>query len=273
MRHRLVARGRWLLRRLQRVLPEGRPGIVILAYHLIGAGTRSPVDLAEEAFRRQMEEVAHGGKAISLSEALAAVERREPVVENRVVVTFDDAYENFDRHARQILENLRIPATMFVPTDFIDGRRNGPLTGSEKLPALTWERLATLAEGGLIELGSHSKSHPDLRELTESQLEDELEGSAQVIERQTGARPAAFCFPRALCPPHVERLVARSYRGAVVGGGAKNDPRVANPFRLQRVSLRRDMPEELAPLLACRVVLEEWVANRARRLIHDGRRT
>lgn len=248
----------------QPAVPRGRPGLTILAYHLVGAGTGSPVDLPEEVFEAQMREVAASGRAVSLSAALGAFERREPLPRDLVAVTFDDAYENFDRVARPVLERLAVPATLFVPTDFVDGRAPGPLSGAGSLPPTSWPRLREFAAGGLVELGSHSVSHPDLRALDEARLEHELEASAAVIGERTGGLPSLFCYPRGLVSERVERRVAARYRAAVAGGGGKNRPGRAHLARLERVSLRADMPSSLAPILGAGTVLEERLANLVR---------
>ena len=265
-----AALGRALIRKLQLAVPPGGGGVTILAYHLVGAATDSPVDLPEGVFRGQMAELARRGSAIPLAALVDSIERRRPFDSHRVVVTFDDAYENFGRRVRPILAELGIPATLFVPTDFVDRGRGGPLAGAADLPPMGWRELGALREDGLVELGSHSRSHPDLRRLSDDDLAAELTGSAEVIERETGARPAAFCYPRALRSRRAEAAVARVYRAAVVGGGRTNDPRRAHTHRLERVSLRRDMPASLGEILDARVVLEEWLADRIRHLRRGG---
>lgn len=259
-----VGAARRLCHRLQPLLPAGRPGITILAYHLVGAGTGSPVDLPPGAFRLQMEELRRAGRVISLTKALRHLEGSEVLDGDRVVVTFDDAYDNFDRMARPVLERLEIPATLFVPTDFVDGACEGPLAGAEDLPPMRWERLRDLAREGLVELGSHSRSHPDLRALGRADLEREIRGSRDMLRDRTGVNPRIFCYPRGLWSRRVERIVAQEYRCAVVGGGRKNRPGRARLDRLQRISMRRDMPASIEPLIGAGLVLEEWIANQVR---------
>lgn len=262
---------RRLCQRLQLLLPAGRPGVTILAYHLVGAGTGSPVDLPEEVFRQQMAELRRSGRVILLSEALRVLEGSAPLPEDRVAITFDDAFENFDRVARPVLEELELPATLFVPTDFLDGKAPGPLAGAEGLAPVAWSRLRELVRGGLVEVGSHSRSHPDLRALGDEELDREVRGSAETIRERLGVSPEVFCYPRGLTSPRVEARVAAAYRGAVAGGGVKNRPGRARRERLCRVSLRADMPRSLGPVLGSTVVLEEWLANRAR-LLRPARR-
>lgn len=249
------------------LVPRGRPGVTILAYHLVGAGTDSPVDLPAETFRRQMGQLRDSAaELVPLSRVVAALERGVPLERDQVAITFDDAYRNFVDQALPILEGLGLPATLFVPTDFLDGRAPGPLSGAEELPPVPWNRLREMVHDGLVALGSHSRSHPDLRSLVEEDLGRELRGSADVIEERTRVRPESFCYPRGLWSRRLERAVAREYRCAVVGGGRKNRPGRTRPQRLQRVSIRRDMPASLEPILGAGTVLEEWLANQVRLL-------
>lgn len=262
----LVGAARKALRLGTRLVSRGRPGVTVLAYHLVGGGTGSPVDLPRETFRRQMEDLQAGdAEVVPLGNAVAALEAGAPLDRDLVAITFDDAYRNFDEEAYPVLAALGLAATLFVPTDFVDGAGPAPLRGAEELPPLPWRRLRELADGGLVELGSHSRSHPDLRAVPDRALRDEVAGSKAVLQERTGVEPQVFCYPRALRSPRVEAAVARSYRGAVVGGGRKNRPGRDSPVRIQRVSLRRDMPARLGPLLSAAVVLEEWAAERRRR--------
>jgi peptidoglycan/xylan/chitin deacetylase (PgdA/CDA1 family) len=158
----------------------------------VGAGTGSPVDLPADVFEAQMRELRDSGRIVALGDCLAALESGEPFADDRVAVTFDDAFENFDSVARPVLERLGIPATLFVPTDFVDGRAPGPLAGAEDLPPVGWKRLAEWAAGGSVEIGSHSRSHPDLRSLDDEALEQEIAGSAARIRERVGVEPAVF---------------------------------------------------------------------------------
>lgn len=254
-----------------RMLPSGPPGVTVLAYHLVGGGTSSPVDLPPAVFRRQMEELRQrGAEVVPLSRVVTILEESEPLEHDLVALTFDDAFRNFDEQAFPVLEGLGLPATVFVPTGFVDGSHPGPLAGAERLPAVPWPRLRELAESGLVELGSHSRTHPDLRALGDDGLASEVAGSKAVLRDRIGRDPLVFCYPRALRTNRVEAAVAGSYRGAVVGGGRKNVPGVASPLRIHRVSLRNDMPASLAPVLGASVVLEERAADLLRSLRRPG---
>lgn len=75
-------------------------------------------------FAEQMDYLAHQCHVLSLEEAVARLLRRD-VPENAVVITFDDGYRDNYLNAFPVLQQLSLPATIFLATDAIDG--NAPL--------------------------------------------------------------------------------------------------------------------------------------------------
>jgi peptidoglycan/xylan/chitin deacetylase (PgdA/CDA1 family) len=185
-------------------------------------------------------------------------------------VTFDDAYANFFDRAWPVLEALALPVTLFVPVGFVERTHPAPIRGIRELPPATWPDLSAAAAGGLVAIGAHSWSHRDLRQVPESDLDLELAGARQHLGERLQVPVDSFCYPRALWNRRIERHVAVHYGMAVIGGGRRWAP-PQSPWRVQRVSLRRDGPPSLEPILAAPVWLEEWAADRARRLRYAGR--
>lgn len=255
------------VRAAQRLVPRARRGATVLCYHLVGAGTVSAVDLPLPLFRRQMEELATSARVVPLAELLEPPEDggRAEAKRRRVALTFDDAYANFARVALPVLEELRLPVTLFVPVGFVTGEGPPPNRLAD-LPALDRTTLAELAAGGLVEIGSHAWSHRDLPKLPSGEIRRELARSKEWLEETTGKPVTSFCYPRSLRDRRSEAEVARFYARAVLGGGRRAVPGSTDPLRIPRVSLRRDGPERLAPVLAATVWLEEWLADRVRRL-------
>ncbi len=103
------------------------------------------------------------------------------------LLTFDDGYENFYRHAAPVLLEMNCPATVFV----LPGRFGGTNEWDfADLPEHRRDRLMTLAqmrelgETGLVTLGSHGLYHRHLPHITEEELESELHLSHQILSRE-----------------------------------------------------------------------------------------
>lgn len=256
---------RRLLRAAQHLLPAGGDvnGTTVLAYHLVGAGTGVPVDLDRDVFGRQMRELREIAEVVPLRSLTS--QSRSGTSRPRAAITFDDAYANFLTRAWPVLADLSLPATLFVPVGFLEGTHPPPIRGTEGLPPAAWSDLAVAAAGDLLDIGSHSWTHADLRQVPDEGFALEIAASRRHLAERLGVEIDTFCYPRGLWNRRVERAVASEYERAVIGGGRRWAPS-RSPWRIQRISLRRDGPASLEPLLAAPVWLEEWAADRVRRL-------
>lgn len=219
---------------VDRVRPPA-PGITVLLYHRVGAGTRSEVDLPVAEFDRQIGELAAAGRIISLDDALtrlrspAAPNPGEP---NPVVITFDDGTWDFTKNAVPVLEAHDAPATLYLATKATE---NGQPFWGDDGPALTWDALAAAAETGLITVGSHTHSHVLLDRLPSDQIATELDTSIQLIEERLGVRAEHFAYPKAIAPSDdAAQEVRARFRSAALAGTQPNHPGAADPFRLAR---------------------------------------
>ena len=164
----------------------------ILTYHSID-DSGSPISVSAERFRLHAEWLASSGIEVVTLPQLVAL----PQTANAVALTFDDAFVNFRDVAWPILRDCGLPATLFVVTDCAGGNNDWggfAHVNIPTLPLLGWDALGRLAAEG-VELGSHTRTHPNLRRLSGRHLIDEVEGAAARILAETGRRPASFAYP------------------------------------------------------------------------------
>lgn len=99
--------------------------LLILMYHQIHQGEVDPVEnfdglsVALDDFVRQMRYLARYYQVVPLEQCLQETPSASTF---RAVIAFDDAYASFYHLAYPVLRALGLPATVFVPTDFIEGR-------------------------------------------------------------------------------------------------------------------------------------------------------
>jgi peptidoglycan/xylan/chitin deacetylase (PgdA/CDA1 family) len=260
----LARTSREAIRLAQPLVPREERGVAILAYHLVGAGTQSPVDLPADVFRAQLEELRDIADVCSLDDAVAHLAAGTPGSRVRVALTFDDGFDNFRTTAWPILKRLEMPCTVYVPVGFVEGTAPVPLAGVGGLRPMAWGDLRTLAGDPLLTVGSHSWCHRDLRALSGDNLRRDLRHSRLRLEDRTGLPVEHFCYPQAKWSDATETVVRSVYRTAVVAGGRRNLTHTFNPHRLWRVPVRRDMPIRLGPIVQSALCLEEWAASRAR---------
>jgi len=201
----------------------------ILMYHRttprIEGAPEATWNVTPDRFRQQMEGLlARGYRPTSLRQAIADHRSRQPTTDKTFVVTFDDGYENNFVFARPILEELRIPATIFVATAYLDGDRAFPsddwaLAGSSRVPSNCWRPLATdqcheMLSGGLIDIGTHTHTHDDFRGRPE-ELQADLETSLATLASRFGLQDATFAFPYGtprlgFCSPPMTRAARKA---------------------------------------------------------------
>jgi len=182
----------------------------ILTWHSID-GSGSPISVSPAQWRGQVQWLAQSGVPVRTIPELLA----DPTSGPAVALTFDDGFANFATEALPLLEEHGFPATVFVVSGHAgaDNRWSGhSSTSVPRLPLLSWDQLGRLP-ASLVTIGAHTRTHPHLDRMTESpQIEAELAGCAEEMERNLGARPQIVAYPYGGVSPAVVRLAARHYR-------------------------------------------------------------
>jgi len=146
----------------------------ILMYHRVAELKDTPtidsrsVSATPSSFARQMRHLARYYHVVSMPDVLDAVKRNRTIRDRSVLITFDDAYADFTDFAWPTLKQLRLPATMFVPTAY---------PGRPEL-AFWWDRLyqafdrTRRTELSGTPLGTLPLANPDLRRRSLRVLQD-----------------------------------------------------------------------------------------------------
>lgn len=215
---------------------------LILCYHAISEKLPADLSVHPSAFEDQIRRKLRSGyRGATLSES-QMLERTGKTL----VVTFDDGYLSTLAVAAPVLDRLGVPATLFVPTDYIG--QDGPLSWPgieqwssgvhrEELKPLDWEGVRQLAAEGW-EIGSHTCRHPRLTKLPLRALEHELQASRTAIELRVNRPCRSVAYPYG----DVDETVANAARTAGyefgVGLPAKWTDE-SDPMQLPRVGVYR----------------------------------
>ncbi len=198
-------------------MAERKPSdrLAILAYHSIDE-TGSVVSVSPRRFADHMNAIAEADfRAVTLADAEEHRASSGKWPDRAVVITFDDAFSNVHELALPVLQEHGFTATVFVINDYIDSanewERSPPGLGRQT--TMNEAQLAALATEGW-EIGAHTKTHPDLRELSDAQLEEQIVGSRTDLEQRLGRSVESFAYPYGMFDQRAERIAADHYRAA-----------------------------------------------------------
>lgn len=204
----------------------------ILCYHSI-SNDKWGFSLSPKDFERQIELILQTRKIVSLKEMVNT--DRDSLV-NKIAITFDDGYEDIYKKALPILKKFGIRAAVFVIGD--SKLVNRVQIGNDK-KLLTDNQIRKLRDGGW-EVGFHSKTHRNLKNLSEDNLREEIIQGKKDLEKRLGFELMFFSYPNGHYSPKILKIVKEAgFKAAftINGGQVKKEQ---SPFKFSRVIIGKD---------------------------------
>jgi peptidoglycan/xylan/chitin deacetylase (PgdA/CDA1 family) len=132
-----------------------------------------------------------------------------------VVLTFDDGISTVFTSAMPILRDRQIPAHVFVISRWVAGDNRWPGQPANATPfkLMDWDQLEALQAAG-FKIEAHTASHPDLRSLSDAEIESEMEEADTAIEQRLGRRPRYFAYPYGYHDARVRTAARKRYAGS-----------------------------------------------------------
>ena len=197
-------------------------GVGVITYHRVmpqfPGRPSAPLSVTPRKFAAQLAGLlATGYQPISIGELVQRHANGCLPTTPTFAVAFDDAFECVHRFAFPILQDLGIPATVFVPTAYLNAQSALPfdpwsLAGDANIPKWSWRAMSNqqteeMLASGLIEIGSHTHTHrrfdgadtdadadPAARAEVES-FRTDLARSTEVLASEFGIENPPFSFP------------------------------------------------------------------------------
>jgi peptidoglycan/xylan/chitin deacetylase (PgdA/CDA1 family) len=181
--------------------------IVVFALHTI-APARGDMAISTARFREQMQSLLEAGyQAFTIDQLLGVLSNKTPLPGRAFAVTFDDGYRSVLTDALPVLEELQIPATVFLATGFLDGRVAPPWGSTDPILVaeyrdqaeffrpMNWDDARTLLRHPLMRIGSHTDTHPLLGLQGAAEARHELLHSKAIIRDRLGIETDLFAYP------------------------------------------------------------------------------
>lgn len=156
--------------------------IPILLYHRIedsDLSTATPPQVFRSHLRKLREE---GWTSLSSEEFGYLMSTGRAAPERSFLITFDDGYASVATEAEGILREFGFTATLFVSTKFVRDPEALPDPADANAASfLDWDQVRRLQSNGIIDCQSHTHSHRNFHECTETELRHDLIRSIDIL--------------------------------------------------------------------------------------------
>ena len=208
--------------------------VPVLMYHEIAdiTATSSRLAVAPEVLADQVAYLHDAGVTAITGGALAEILAGAGTLPERpVVLTFDDGYGDFYSQALPLLKQYGHTATLFQTTGWVG------VEGTDKR-MLNWRELSEIAAAG-IEIGAHTIKHPQLDQLPEGELREELYGPKSMLEDKLGMPVPGLAYPFGYSSEKVRQVVREAGYAYAYAVGNAMTPSDSDIFAMPRLTIQR----------------------------------
>ena len=166
---------------------DSRFGAVVLAYSRFGDNDDGSATLDAARFSRQIAILKQGDyRVIPLTELAHHLRNGQNFDDKSIAITLDNAYASIRDFAIPQLRAAKLPFTLFIATDLIDG-------GGDDY--LTWDELRDLARDPTITFGLRGAAHLHLAETSPQNLIEDVRRARRRLKEQLGLETSLFSYP------------------------------------------------------------------------------
>ncbi len=224
--------------------------VPIFMYHFVRDDTGDyeyPENMVKpETLRAQLQYIKDNGYETIYKDDIGRLE----YFNKPVWLTFDDGWEDFYLNAFPLFKEYNMKASYYVITDLIG------TPGYVKL-----EQLKEMKESGLIDIQSHTVTHPRLATLNASEVYNELSESKKFLKENLEIESNVICYPYGSYDDNVisiSKEVGYQY-GLAMSGGVYHSNKHINVYQIPRIYANRSMSiDTFASYIKQSRVYVEW---------------
>ena len=205
-----------------------RAKVPILMYHRFSQTDNFNATSAE-TLTKHLEYLTKHYKIIPLSELVAKLKNNEPIAPNTAVITIDDGYDDVFKIAFPIFKKFNAPATLFVVTDFLDGKiwiwtdKARYLLYQTKLDEFNFENLEIKLSDKNSRLNAATKINSKLKKLSNAERDAKIYELAKIVEVELPNLP-----PKEFAPISWERAREMDKNGVNIESHTVTHPILTN---------------------------------------------
>ncbi len=159
---------------------------VVLLYHRFGEDSHPDTNIRIDQFEDHIATLVEGNYVVwPLGDIITALKSGDPLPEQTIAITIDDAFASVYDHAWPRLRAAGFPFTVFVATDPVDAAAPD---------FMTWDQIRTLHDHG-VTIAAHTASHLHMVDASIAENQAEIERSNNRLREELGTSPSLFSFP------------------------------------------------------------------------------
>lgn len=178
--------------------------VPIYTYHNFDPLSSGSMTIKTEIFEKELKTLfAEGYTVIPLQDLVAYLQgKKDSLPDKSVVITVDDGKASVYSQMRPIVEQYKIPVTLFIYPSAI----------SNASYAMTWDQLRELQNTGYFDIQSHTYWHPNFKQekkkLSEQEYEKfvktQLVNSKKTLESKMGKSVTLLAWPFGIYDDYLE---------------------------------------------------------------------
>lgn len=171
-----------------------KESIRILMYHMVLPQDKSHKDnliVTAENIEIQLQYIKKRYQTVFFKEL-----EEKKLIENKIILTFDDGYYNNFQYLLPLLEKYQLKATIFIPTQLI---QNGEQ--EENRLMMTFDEIRSL-NPDLIEIALHSHTHRNYSQIPLQEAEDDLRRNMEVLHQNQINFTKVLAYPYGKYPKY-----------------------------------------------------------------------
>ncbi len=204
---------------------------ILMYHHIAKRQIHDPYSVSPDVFDQQMNWLKMNNyQVITYADFNIAMINKKLLPPKSVVISFDDGDVDQYSAALPILKKYNYSAIFFITTNYIGHKQ-----------WMDWKMLKELVVNKM-EIGGHTKSHPNLAKLSSESQKRELVNSKAVLEKNLNIKIDYFAFPGGAYSSTTVRLLKESgYMSAVTTRHGVKHEFGENLFLVSRIHIDDDL--------------------------------
>ena len=179
----------------------------IFVYQRIGDDSVPQANISVDKFKAHIKELTAGGyNVVPLGKVIDALKAGEELPQNTVALTFDGAFMSTFNNSVPLMEEAKLPYTIFYASDMID----------RAMPTrMSWDQIKTLRRNSRVSIGILPSAYMHMAGRTPEQNAAIINKAIGRYKEQFGEDPAFFAYPYGEYSAALRQLVGKySFKAA-----------------------------------------------------------